>query len=68
MIMLQMVNNLNIKQKLLEKHHKDQHNLQTKKMQIHQHNQQYHVEVNIPLKYLSNFWRFLDLPLINCET
>ena len=25
------------------------------------------VEVTIPLKYLSNFWRFLDLPLINCE-
>ena len=25
------------------------------------------VEVTIPLKYLSNFWRSLDLPLINCE-
>ena len=25
------------------------------------------VEVTIPLKYLSNFWKFLDLPLINCE-
>ena len=24
------------------------------------------VEVTIPLKYLSNFWRFLDLKLINC--
>ena len=24
-------------------------------------------EVTIPLKYLSNFRRFLDLPLINCE-
>ena len=24
-------------------------------------------EVVIPLKYLSNFWRFLDLPLINCK-
>ena len=23
--------------------------------------------VVVPLKYLSNFWRFLDLPLINCE-
>ena len=22
----------------------------------------------IPLRYLSNFWRFLDLRLINCET
>ena len=24
-------------------------------------------EVAVPLKYLSNFWRSLDLPLINCE-
>ena len=24
-------------------------------------------EVTIPLKYHSNFWRFLDLPLIDCE-
>ena len=26
------------------------------------------VEITIPLKHLSNFWRFLDLPVINCET
>ena len=25
------------------------------------------LEVLIPLKYLSNFWRYLDLSLINCE-
>ena len=24
-------------------------------------------EVVVPLKYLSNFWRSLDLPLISCE-
>ena len=24
-------------------------------------------EVAVPLKYLTNFWRSLDLPLINCE-
>ena len=24
-------------------------------------------EVVVPLKYLSNFWRYLDLPLINWE-
>ena len=24
-------------------------------------------EVVAPLKYLNNFWRFLDLPLISCE-
>ena len=23
-------------------------------------------EIVVPLKYLSNFWRFLNLPLINC--
>ena len=25
------------------------------------------VEVMVPLKYLSNFWRILEMPLINCE-
>ena len=25
------------------------------------------VEIVMPLKYLSNFWRTLDIPLINCE-
>ena len=25
------------------------------------------VEIVVPLKYLSNFWRSLDMPLINCE-
>ena len=25
------------------------------------------VEVALPLKYLSNFWRLPDLPVINCE-
>ena len=24
-------------------------------------------DIVVPLKYLSNFWRSLDLPLINCE-
>ena len=24
-------------------------------------------EVVVPLKYLSNFWKYLDLPLVNCE-
>ena len=26
------------------------------------------VEIAIPLKYLGNFWRSSDIPLINCET
>ena len=25
-------------------------------------------EVVVPLKYLSNFWRYLDFKLFNCET
>ena len=25
------------------------------------------VKIAMPLKYLSNFWRTLDMPLINCE-
>ena len=25
------------------------------------------VDFSVPLKYLSNFWRTLDIPLVNCE-
>ena len=25
------------------------------------------VEIAVPLKYLGNFWRALDIPLANCE-
>ena len=25
------------------------------------------VEIGVSLKYLSNFWRTLEMPLINCE-
>ena len=28
---------------------------------------QKNVEIMVPLKYLSNFWRTLEIPLINCE-
>ena len=31
------------------------------------HNNTLNTEVVAPLKYLSNFWRFLNLPFINCE-
>ena len=24
------------------------------------------VEITVPLKYLGNFWRTLEIPLINC--
>ena len=26
------------------------------------------VKIIVPLNYLSNFWRALEIPLINCET
>ena len=29
--------------------------------------EQKNVEIMVPLKYLSNFWGTLELPLINCE-
>ena len=25
------------------------------------------VEIMVPIKYISNFWRTLEMPLINCE-
>ena len=25
------------------------------------------IEIMVPLKYLSNFWRTLEMPLINCQ-
>ena len=28
---------------------------------------QKNVEILVPLKYLSNFWRTLEMKLINCE-
>ena len=57
MIMLQMVNHLNIKQKR-PGNERDANRPA---------GQTLNVEVTIPLKYLSNFWRFLDSALINCE-
>ena len=30
-------------------------------------NNKKNVEIVVPLKYLSNFWRTVDMPLINCE-
>ena len=29
---------------------------------------QKNIEIMLTLKYLSNFWRTLEMPLINCET
>ena len=30
-------------------------------------NDRLEAEIVVPLKYQSNFWRYLDLPLMNCE-
>ena len=30
-------------------------------------NKEKNVEIAVPLKHLSNFWRTLDIPLLNCE-
>ena len=30
-------------------------------------NSRLNTEAVVPLRYLSNFWRYLDLPLSNCE-
>ena len=76
MIMLQTVNHLNIKQILWEKFPRRE-----ERPPLSQQNPYgtqpprspqptvlvLNVEFTIPLKYLSNFWRFLNLSLINCE-
>ena len=68
MIMLHMVNHLNIKQKQQEKHQKEDGSQPSQPEQPAQPPvPTLNVEVTTPLKYLSDFWRFLDLPLINCE-
>ena len=33
----------------------------------HNNDNEKDVEIMVPLKYLSNFWRTLEMPLINCE-
>ena len=53
--------------------YKDYNGLEMNEIQINHHNQHaaavpnLNFEVTISPKYCSNFWRFLDLPLINCE-
>ena len=42
---------------------------QTKLVQITaDNNSRLNAETIVPLEYLNNFWRFLDLLLINCKT
>ena len=73
MIMIQVVNHLNIRQKQHKELH-DQHNKPPANSNGSQPPQPDEPaippsskEVTIPLKYLSNFWKSLVLPLINCE-
>ena len=35
--------------------------------ELEENNTEKEVEIVVPLKHLSNFWRTLDIPLINCE-
>ena len=69
MAMLQMANNLSIRQKIWK--------IEARPAQFGSEGDTDHparpqapklnVEVTIPVKYLSNFWRYLNLPLINFE-
>ena len=46
----------------------DSFNIKTKiKGQTNDDGEMNGVEIMVPLKYLSNFWRTLEIPLINCE-
>ena len=45
----------------------DLFNLKTKLTGQTDNNGTKNVEIMVPLKYLSNFWRTLEMPLINCE-
>ena len=45
----------------------DSFNFKTKRTGQTNNNGRIHVEIMVPLKYVSNFWRTLEIPLINCE-
>ena len=45
----------------------DPFNFKTKLTDHTNNNGIINVEIMVPLKYLSNFWRTLEMPLINCE-
>ena len=45
----------------------DSFNFETKITGQTDNNRKINVELMVPLKYLSNFWRTHEMPLINCE-
>ena len=45
----------------------DSFNFKTKITGQTDNNEKINVELMVPLKYLSNFWRTFEMPLINCE-
>ena len=45
----------------------DSFNFKTKKTGRTNNDGITNVEIMVPLKYLSNFWKTLEMPLINCE-
>ena len=44
-----------------------EYNTKTIQRALDDNNNTLNAEVIVPLKHLSNFWRFMDLPVINCE-
>lgn len=55
---LKMVNSFKYMTKITESTNNNQPTLKIKETEI---------KTVVPLKYLGNFWRSLDLPLINCK-
>ena len=45
----------------------DSFNFKTKTTGQTNNNRRVNIEIMVPLKYLSNFWRTFEMPLINCE-
>ena len=63
MMMLQVVYYSNTKQSNKKKHQHDFHNLENQEITT----ANFKCKITTPLKYLGNFRRLLDLPLITCE-
>ena len=60
-------NDNNIIEEFTEGHATDSFNFKAKITDQTGNNGRKDVEIMVPLKYLSNFWRTLEMPLINCE-
>ena len=61
------INNNNATVDFAENNLTDPFNFKVKKADQSRDNGTKSVEIMVPLKYLSNFWKTLEMPLINCE-